>query len=136
MRHSPSAGAVIFRLDENGGPALVWISLWDEPVSDWFLGHGQVQAREAGFRARWMTVGGRSAALRDRQETWAAGTHCGAVVDNCAAEATAWAAVFPAAKARGRRRRKVCAGWTQVTSGPARGPTRAVRAPHRNISSA
>ena len=67
-----------FRLDEaNGGPALVWISVWDEPrYRDWFLSAtgAKFKARaKPGYKAQvdTMTVNGR-AALRYviAKETW------------------------------------------------------------------
>ena len=78
-----------FRLDEgNGGPALVWISLWDEPRHrDWFLSAtaAKFKARaKPGYRAEvdTMAVGGH-AALRYviGKDGWKGWTHLpGAVI--------------------------------------------------------
>ncbi len=64
-----------FRLDEaNGGPALVWISVWDEPrYRDWFLNAtgAKFKARaKPGYKAAGRHADGewpRRAALRDCQ---------------------------------------------------------------------
>ena len=67
-----------FRLDEaNGGPALVWISVWDEPrYRDWFLAASAAKFKaraKPGYKAQvdTLTVTGR-AALRYviAKETW------------------------------------------------------------------
>ena len=78
-----------FRLDEaNGGPALVWISVWDEPRHrDWFLSAtgGKFKARaKPGYKAQvdTMTVGGH-AALRYviGKDGWSGWSHLpGAVI--------------------------------------------------------